>query len=131
MSSFKLVYQSELERRTKQFAVRIIKMASMLTKKLEGKVVCYQLVKSGTSIGANYREANRAVSSADFKSKISICTKQASETQYWLEVIMEAGLVSPEKVEKLYKEWNELVAIFTKIFKTCKARKESYNFRHL
>ena len=113
-------FAKELEQRTKQFAVRIIKMASMITKKPEGKVVCYQMVKAGTSVGANYREANRSVSSADFKNKISICTKEASETQYWLEVIMEAGLVSAERVEKLYKECSELLAIFTKIFNTCK-----------
>jgi len=115
-------FAKEFEQRTKQFAVRIIKLASMLSKKPEGKVVCYQLVKAGTSVGANYREANRSVCSADFKNKISICTKEVSETQYWLEVIMEAGLVSVEKVEKLYQECSELLAIFTKIFDTCKVK---------
>jgi four helix bundle protein len=116
-------FAKEFEQRTKEFAVRIIKLASMLTKKPEGKVVCYQLVKSGTSIGANYREANRSVSSADFKNKISICTKEASETQYWLEVIIDAGLISIEKVDKLHKECSEILAIFTKILRTCKGGK--------
>ena len=75
-------FAKELEERTKEFAVGIIKLASKLPKTTIGGIICYQLVKSGTSIGANYREANRAVSLSDFKNKISICEKEASETQY-------------------------------------------------
>jgi len=116
-------FAKELEQRTKKFAVQIIKLASQLPKGPESKVISYQLVKSGTSIGANYREANRSVSPADFKNKISICTKEASETQYWLEVIIEADLISIEKTTNVHKECTELLAIFTKIFQTCKAKK--------
>ena len=112
----------ELERRTKKFAVQIISLASMLPMRPEGKVICYQLIKSGTSIGANYREVNRSVSAADFKNKISICTKEASETQYWLELIIESGLLPVEKISKIHQECNEILAIFTKIFKTCKEK---------
>ena len=86
----------QLEKRTKQFAIRMIKLVSQLPSTPEGKVVRYQLAKCGTSIGANYREANRAMSHADFKNEISICEKEASETQYWLEIITEAGLLSPQ-----------------------------------
>ena len=108
-------FAQKLEKRTKQFAVRIITLSAQLPSTPEGNVSRYQLVKSGTSIGANYREANRAVSKADFRNKISICEKEASETQYWLEVIMEAGLMPSEQVEPDYKECSELLAIFTSI----------------
>jgi four helix bundle protein len=113
-------FAAELEKRTKKFAVQIISLASMLPKKPEARIVSYQMVKSGTSIGANYREVNRSVSAADFKNKISICTKEASETQYWLELIIECGILPAEKVRIPLKECSELLAIFTKIFKTCK-----------
>ena len=80
----------------------------------------YQLVKSGTSIGANYREANRSVSKPDFRNRISICEKEASETQYWLEIIMEADFLPSEQVEPDHKECSELLAIFTSIGKSCR-----------
>jgi len=116
-------FAEKLEKRTKKFAVDIINMTSKLRANPAGKVICYQLLKSGTSIGANYREANRSVSRADFKNKISICTKEAAETQYWLELIIESGLIPVEKIKDLYKESGELLSIFTKIFATCKAKK--------
>ena len=72
-------FAKELEQRTKKFAIQIIKLASQLPKSPVSKVITYQLIKAGTSIGANYREANRSVSKADFKSKISICTEDAKE----------------------------------------------------
>ncbi len=86
-------------------------------------MIRYQIVKSGTSIGANYREANRAVSAPDFHNKISICEKEASETQYWLEIIMEAGLIPLEKIKADYKECSELLAIFTSIGRSGKEAK--------
>jgi len=79
-----------LEERTKKFAVRIIRLSSMLPNTYEGRVVKNQITKSGTSIGANYREANRARSKADFKNKIKICEGEASETQYWIELSVES-----------------------------------------
>jgi len=78
----------------------------------EGMVVRNQITKSGTSIGANYREANRARSRADFKNKIKICESEASETQYWIEVIAEAKWLPWEKVKSEYDECSELLAIF-------------------
>ena len=77
-----------LEKRTRDFAIRIIKLSTALPNTPEGREIRRQISKSGTSIGANYREANRARSRADFKSKIKICQSEASETQYWLEVII-------------------------------------------
>ena len=77
-------FSKKLEARTKAFAIRIIKLSATLPNTVEGKIVRNQLTKAGTSIGANYREANRARSRADFKSKIKICESEASETGYWL-----------------------------------------------
>ena len=72
------------------------------------------------SIGANYREANRSVSKPDFRNRISIYEKEASETQYWLEIIMEADFLPSEQVEPDHKECSELLAIFTSIGKSCR-----------
>tara|TARA_B100000959_G_scaffold281984_1_gene347389 strand:- start:846 stop:1115 length:270 start_codon:yes stop_codon:yes gene_type:complete len=83
-------FSKMLEERTKKFAVRIIRLSSMLPNTYEGRVVKNQITKSGTSIGANYREANRARSKADFKNKIKICEGEASETQYWIELSVES-----------------------------------------
>ena len=78
-----------LERRTRKFAVKIIILSAKLPDTPEGRVIRNQLTKAGTSIGANYREANRARSKADFRSKIKICESESSETQYWLEIIID------------------------------------------
>ena len=74
-------FAKELEKRTRKFAVRIIRLSTGLPNTPEGRAIRYQITKSGTSIGANYREANRARSKADFKNKINICESEASETQ--------------------------------------------------
>jgi len=81
----------------------------------EGKIVRNQFTKAGTSIGANYREANRARSKADFRNKIKICEGEASETQYWLEIIMDVKWKSWEDLQPDYDECSELLAIFTSI----------------
>jgi four helix bundle protein len=108
-------FSRNLEKRTLQFAVRIIRISTLLPDTAEGKVIKYQITKSGTSIGANYREANHSRSKADFKSRIKICASEASETQYWLEVIAEADLLAWQKFQAEYEECSELVAIFTSI----------------
>ena len=110
-------FSKMLEKRTRKFAVRIIRLSTGLPNTPEGRVIRNQITKSGTSIGANYREANRARSRADFKNKINICQSEASETQYWLEVIIEVGWLSRDKVEAEYLECSELLAIFTSIGK--------------
>ena len=110
-------FSKELEKRTRKFAVRIIRLSTALPNTSEGRVIRNQITKSGTSIGANYRESNRARSKPDFKNKIKICESEASETQYWIEVIVEAEWLSWEKVKSDYEECSELLAIFTSIGK--------------
>ena len=110
-------FVTQLENRTLGFAVRVIRLSSVLPNTAEGKVVKTQLTKSGTSIGANYREANRSRSKSDFQNKISICETEASETQYWIELIRETKWVPWERLEPDYKECSELLAIFTSIGK--------------
>src|SRR2546426_11948161 len=110
----------ELEKRTKQFALKIIAFAATLPIGRIGDVIKYQLVKSGTSIGANYREANRAESRNDFIHKIGVVEKEAAETQYWLDLSQEARLGSTQERQWLLQESGELLAIFTSIGKTTK-----------
>ena len=83
----------------------------------EARVVRNQITKSGTSMGANYREANRARSGADFRNRIRICQAEASETQYWLEVVKETDWLPGERIQPEYEECSELLAIFTSIVK--------------
>jgi len=104
-----------LEQRTKAFAISIIKLSSKLPDTPEGKVIRNQITKAGTSIGANYREANRARSKADFKNKIKISESEASECQYWLEIILEMKWIKPEDMKFELDEVSELLAIFTSI----------------
>ncbi|MCP4688811.1 MAG: four helix bundle protein, partial [Desulfobacterales bacterium] len=102
---------------TRKFAVRIIRLSATLPDTTEGRVVRNQITKAGTSVGANYREANRARSKPDFMSRIKICESEASETQYWMEVIIEIKWVSWEKMKPDYDECGELVALFSSIGK--------------
>ena len=113
----------ELEKRTKAFALRVIKFVSALPKNKVTNVMGYQLLKSGTSIGANYREANRAESHNDFIHKIGIVEKEASETQYWLELFEEANIGAPDERRWLLQESGELLAIFTASGRTAKSRR--------
>jgi four helix bundle protein len=111
-------FAKQLEKRTKRFAVRIIRLSTKLPNTPEGRVVRYQMTKAGTSVGANYREANRARSKADFRNKIDICETEASETQYWLEMIIQVGWLTREDLNWEYEEFGELLAIFTSIGKS-------------
>ena len=108
-------FARDLEKRTRRFAVRIIKISVKLPNTPEGRVVRNQLTKAGTSVGANYREANRARSKADFRNKIKICESEASETQFWLEVITEIKWLTWEEIKTDYDECSELLALFTSI----------------
>jgi len=111
----------ELEKRTKQFALRIIAFVATLPQTKTGAVVEFQLVKAGTSVGANYREANRAESRNDFIHKIGIVEKESSESRYWLEICDEAGFGDAEQRRWLLQEASELLAIFTSSGRTAKA----------
>ncbi len=108
-------FSKQLEDRTKKFAIRIIKLSIRLPNTPEGKVIKNQITKSGTSVGANYREANRARSKADFKNKIKICESEASETVYWLAIVLDLNWVEATSLQEIKKEANELLAIFTSI----------------
>ena len=110
-------FAKKLEERTKAFAIAIIRLSSKLPDTTEGKIVRNQLTKAGTSVGANYREANRARSKADFRSKIKISESEASETQYWLEIIIGMKWIKPEDMKFELDEAGELLAIFTSIGK--------------
>jgi len=113
-------FSRQLETRTKKFAINIINLSSSLPNTPEGKVIRNQITKSGTSIGANYREANRSRSKADFTNKIKICESEASETSYWLEIIKDLNWVDTQKIRLFLTESNELLALFTSIGKKLK-----------
>ncbi len=111
-----------LEERTKEFALQIIRFVSALPKNQVSNVLGYQLLKSGTSIGANYREASRGESRADFIHKIAIAEKEAAETEYWLELFEQEGIGDVDKLHWLTKERQELLAILTASGRTAKKR---------
>ena len=111
--------KKDLEQRTKRFSLKVIKFTASAPRNREVDVLARQLLRSATSIGANYREANRSVSKADFANKIGTVQKEASETQYWIELFIEAGLGKAAS-EDLHGEATELLAIFTAIGKKLK-----------
>ncbi len=111
-------FSRKLEDRTKAFAIKIIRLSAHLPNSVEGKIIRNQMTKSGTSVGANYREAVRARSRADFKSKIKICESEASETSYWLEIIRDLKWTDSTELEETMSESDELLAIFTSIGKS-------------
>ena len=111
----------ELKLRTKNFALRVIKMTENLPKINSAKVIGYQLLRSSTSVGANYRAACRARSKAEFISKIKIVEEEADESLYWLELIKELKFFKSELIMDLIKEADELTAIFTSTSITAKS----------
>ena len=113
-------FGKQLEERTKRFAINIIKLSITIPNTPEGRVIRNQLTKSGTSIGANYREANRSRSKTDFNNKIKICESESSETEFWLEIVLELKWTDNDSTCILLKEASELIAIFTSIGKNLK-----------
>src|SRR5216117_256463 len=97
----------ELKQRTKQFALRVIKLVGALPKSTEGRAIGGQLVRSETSVGANYRAACRGRSKAEFISKLGTVEEEADESAYWLGLIIKAGLMRPPKVQLLHREASE------------------------
>jgi len=110
--------ERELLQRTKQFALRIFKLVGALPQTIQGRAVAAQLIRSGTSVAANYRAACRARSKAEFVAKLGIVEEEADETAFWLELIIETSLLSPTKVKPLLTEASEIVAIMTSSKKT-------------
>jgi len=114
--------KEELKKRTKQFALEIIKLVEELPSTKAGHTVGNQIIRSGTSVAANYRSACRARSNADFISKITIAEEECDETLFWLELIKDAKLLNKKKLNILLKEADELTAIFTASGKTAKQK---------
>ena len=118
--------KSELPERTIEFALRIIKVAQKLDEKAgTARILSNQLLRAGTSIGANVSEGQGAQSEADFLTKLSIALKEARETQYWLTLIVRSELFSSHSLSSLTKECDELIAILTASCKTLKAKRSS------
>jgi four helix bundle protein len=115
--------KNDLEARTKQFALSIIQLVGKLPRSKASDVIGHQLLKSGTSIGANYREATRAQSRDDFIHKIGICEKETSETEYWLELAQGADLITLTASEEPLRETQELLAIFVASGRTAKSHR--------
>ena len=111
----------DLKKRTKQFGLRCIKVVESLPRTRTADVLGKQLLRSSTSVGANYRSACRAPSKSSFVSKVAIAIEEADESLYGLEMIVDAGLMSEKKLAALMKECNEIVAILTASSKTAKA----------
>jgi four helix bundle protein len=113
--------EEDLKRRTKQFSLRIITLVEALPSTSTARVIGRQLLRAGTSVGANYRAACRGKSRPDFATKIAIALEEADECLYWMELLQEAGIVSGAKLSELLKEADELAAIFTASIKTVRA----------
>ncbi len=101
----------QLVKRTKQFALRVIKVVESLPKGNTAQVIGNQLLRSATSVGANYRAARRGRSPAEFRSKLGIVEEEADESIYWLELIVESGLMTESRLSDLMQEANEILAM--------------------
>lgn len=115
--------KDELQRRTKQFALAVIRLNGKLPRSGVGAVVGNQLLRAATSVGANYRSACRARSRADFISKIGVVEEEADECAYWLELLQEANLLPAQEIASLLYEARELTAIFTASGRTAKTNR--------
>jgi four helix bundle protein len=114
-----------LRQRTKQFALRIIRMTQQLPRSRETDVIARQLLRSATSTAANYRAACRARSHADFYAKLCIVLEEADESLFWLELLGDSGIVAAGKLRDLMKEGNELVAIFAASRSTARSKQSA------
>ena len=110
--------------KSKSFAIRIIKLYQFLNNEKNEYVISKQILKSGTSIGANVKEASKAQSKADFISKNSIALKEASETEYWLELLYESGILEKKLFESLYSDNLEILKLLTSIINSAKKNEE-------
>ena len=112
--------RTELEERTRKFAVQVVKTVAAFPKNSEGQIIGKQLLRSGTSIGANYREANRAESRNDFVHKVGVAEKEAAETIYWLEICRDTKLGAAKQISDLLDESGQLLAILITIGRKAK-----------
>jgi four helix bundle protein len=117
--------EPDLKRRTKAFALRILKLVDALPKTTAGRALASQIVRSGTSVAANYRAACRARSTSDFIAKMGIVEEESDETLFWLELLEESELVSATKLAAIKQEANELIAITVASIKTARRNRGS------
>ncbi len=117
--------REDLQSRTKQFGVRTIRLVDSLPKSKSAGVIGKQLLRSATAIGANYRSACRGRSRADFVSKLGIALEEADETLYWMEMLVESGLISKKQIADLIDEANQIVSILAASSKTARTNLKS------
>ena len=115
----------QLKARAKRFAVRIVKLSASLPKTDQARVIGKQVLRSGTSMAANYRATCRARSKAEFAAKLGVVVEEVDETVYWLELLQEAGILDREAMDGLYEEANELLAIFAASQRTVRSNNVS------
>lgn len=115
--------RDELKARTKEFGLRVLKVVDALPNSIKGRAIANQLVRSGTSVGANYRATCRARSRAEFIAKIGTVIEEADETAFWLELIVDDGILNASALSGLTNEAYQLVAIMTKSRKTAESGK--------
>ncbi|PYP91326.1 MAG: four helix bundle protein [Candidatus Angelobacter sp. Gp1-AA117] len=113
----------ELRNRTKQFAIRIVRLFQALPKSSEAQVMGKQLLRCGTSVGANYRAACRSRSKAEFIARMGIVAEEADESVFWLELIEETRILNPKQLEEILKEARQLAAIFSASHKTARGQR--------
>ncbi|HTW30151.1 MAG TPA: four helix bundle protein [Candidatus Sulfotelmatobacter sp.] len=114
-----------LKERTKRFALLVIRLCRSVPRSQEGIIITRQLLRSSTSVGANYRAVCRARSNADFVSKLGVVLEEADETLFWLELLVDSGVAQPDRIAPLLKEANELVSIFVASLRTAKGLKSA------
>ena len=121
----KVVRAADLKVRTKQFALRVMKLVDALPRTIQGRVISNQIIGSATSVAANYRAACRARSRAEFIAKIGVVEEEADETCFWLELIIDSGLLTEPRVRPLLSEGGELVAIMAASRKSAVGNRQS------
>jgi four helix bundle protein len=114
-----------LKDRTNRFALQVIRLCRALQRSQETSIISRQLLRSATSVGANYRAVCRARSTADFVSKLGIVLEETDETLFWIELLVESGAAHPEKIASVRREANELVSIFVASLRTAKGLKSA------
>jgi four helix bundle protein len=115
--------QVEFKKRTKGFAIRVIRLAESLPETSTGRIIGRQLIRSGTSVGANYRAACRARSTAEFISRIGIVEEECDETLYWMEIMAETGMINRNRLDELTGEANEILSMVVSSIKTARSNK--------
>lgn len=115
--------REEMKRRTKAYALRVLKLTESLPHEKSADVIGKQLLRCATSVGANYRAACRAKSTADFISKLAIVEEEADESMYWIELLVESGLVKQSLIENLLDEANQILSIIVSAIKTTKEKR--------